>query len=329
MTQREGNSQTYSRLGSRVKASWRHRSGRTWDFEFGGTCVRRGWSSKTRAQRSHLLNIGPRSLAGDKRLAIRANRAHCGSAAGAWTRYRPTTAARRASARCVIARSASRSRLTRRSCRSCGSWRMCITRAGQHSGSSPARFSSWMTMWARTRHSRICTVSGRPLSSRSCRVLAIRTRIARIFGRWRSGRPEPSALRHRLAGWVEICHVGQGSMPLSVRRRKVAAQSLASVAAYRLRSGAELPSRFKEESGEPPHNPRGEKGISLRAIQQKGLSARRIELASVRRSLGSRARHCPMTVARGCGTSGRRVRIGTGCSSRSMRIRSPPPAGSS
>ena len=77
------------------------------------------------------------------------------------------------------------------------------------------------------------------------------------------------------------------------------------------------------------HNSRGEKGISLRAIQQKGLSARRIELASVRRSLGSRARHCPMTVARGCGTSGRRVRIGTGCSSRSMRIRSPPPACSS
>src|SRR5208337_3402593 len=63
--------------------------------------------------------------------------------------------------------------------------------------------------------------------------------------------------------------------------------------------------------------------------QQKGLSARRIELASVMRSLGSRARHCSMTVARGCGTSGRRMRRGTGCSSRSMRIRSPPPAGSS
>jgi hypothetical protein len=41
-------------------------------------------------------------------------------------------------------------------------------------------------------------------------------------------------------------------MPLVVQGRKVAAQSLASVAAHRLGSGAELPSRFKEESGEPP-----------------------------------------------------------------------------
>jgi len=41
-------------------------------------------------------------------------------------------------------------------------------------------------------------------------------------------------------------------MPLAVQGRKVVAQSLASVAAYRLGAGAELPSRFKEESGEPP-----------------------------------------------------------------------------
>jgi len=75
-------------------------------------------------------------------------------------------------------------------------------------------------------------------------------------------------------------------------------------------------------------SPRCERSVGP-VCQQKGLSARRIELASVMRSLGSRARHCPMTIARGFGTSGRRARIGTGCSSKSMRIRSPPPAGSS
>jgi len=69
--------------------------------------------------------------------------------------------------------------------------------------------------------------------------------------------------------------------------------------------------------------------ILSHVIQQNGLSARRIEPASMRRSLGSRARHRSMTAASGSGTSGRRVRTGTGCSSRSMRIRSPPPAGSS
>jgi uncharacterized protein (DUF1501 family) len=61
------------------------------------------------------------------------------------------------------------------------------------------------------------------------------------------------------AGWLgrlgdahprlELCHVGQGAMPLAVQGRKVAAQSLASVAAYRLEAGAELPSRFKDGSG--------------------------------------------------------------------------------
>jgi hypothetical protein len=52
----------------------------------------------------------------------------------------------------------------------------------------------------------------------------------------------------------------------------VVAQSLASVAAYRLGSGAELPSRFKEESGEPP----------LAEIRQRYTSsvelARRLEI---------------------------------------------------
>ena len=75
---------------------------------------------------------------------------------------------------------------------------------------------------------------------------------------WQTGTvgPAPSA------GWLgrlgdahprlELCHVGQGSMPLAVQGRKVAAQSLASVAAYRLESGAELPAHFRVESGEPP-----------------------------------------------------------------------------
>src|SRR5271157_4937142 len=90
---------------------------------------------------------------------------------------------------------------------------MCITRASQLSGSSPARFSSWMTTWACTRHSRICTVSGRPATWRSCRALAIGTRIARIFGRWRSGKPEPSALRRRLAGAAWRCTPPAGALP--------------------------------------------------------------------------------------------------------------------
>ena len=59
---------------------------------------------------------------------------------------------------------------------------------------------------------------GRPVSSRSCRVLSIRTRIARIFGRWRSGRPEPSALRRRpaggwLAGAAWRCTPPAGALP--------------------------------------------------------------------------------------------------------------------
>src|SRR5208282_2775061 len=74
---------------------------------------------------------------------------------------------------------------------------------------------------------------------------------------WQTGTVGPAPP----AGWLgrlgdahprlELCHVGQGSIPLAVQGRKVAAQSLASVAAYRLGPGAELPSHFKEEAGEP------------------------------------------------------------------------------
>jgi uncharacterized protein (DUF1501 family) len=74
---------------------------------------------------------------------------------------------------------------------------------------------------------------------------------------WQTGTVGPAPP----AGWLgrlgdahprlELCHVGQGSMPLAVRGRKVVAQSLASVADYRLGSKAELPSRFTEGSVEP------------------------------------------------------------------------------
>jgi uncharacterized protein (DUF1501 family) len=75
---------------------------------------------------------------------------------------------------------------------------------------------------------------------------------------WQTGSVGPAPP----AGWLgrlgdthprlELCHVGQGSMPVALQGRKAVAQSLASVAAYRLESGAELPSRFKEETNEPP-----------------------------------------------------------------------------
>ncbi|MGD0041201.1 MAG: DUF1501 domain-containing protein, partial [Isosphaeraceae bacterium] len=95
---------------------------------------------------------------------------------------------------------------------------------------------------------------------------------------WQTGTVGPAPP----AGWLgrlgdahpplELCHVGQGSMPLAVQGRKVVAQSLASVAAYRLGSGAELRSRFKEESGKPP----------LAEIRQRYTSsvelARRLEI---------------------------------------------------
>jgi uncharacterized protein (DUF1501 family) len=74
---------------------------------------------------------------------------------------------------------------------------------------------------------------------------------------WQTGTVGPAPP----AGWLgrlgdahprlELCHVGLGTMPLAVAGRKVVAQSLASVAAYRLGSGAELPSRFGEGPGEP------------------------------------------------------------------------------
>ena len=69
-----------------------------------------------------------------------------------------------------------------------------------------------------------------------------------------------------------ICTVWETGELAVVQGRKVVAQSLASVAAYRLGSGAELPSRFKEESGKPP----------LAEIRQRYTSslelARRLEI---------------------------------------------------
>ncbi len=63
------------------------------------------------------------------------------------------------------------------------------------------------------------------------------------------------------AGWLgrlgdaharlELCHVGQGTVPLAVQGRKVAAQSLASIADYHLAAGAEIPERFPNGSGDP------------------------------------------------------------------------------
>ena len=97
-----------------------------------------------------------------------------------------------------------------------------------------------MTMWTCTRHSRICTVwdtgelavvqgVGYPDPNRS---------HFRSMEIWQTGTVGPTPP----AGWLgrlgdahtplELCHVGQGSMPLAVQGRKVVAQSLASVAAY-------------------------------------------------------------------------------------------------
>ena len=95
-------------------------------------------------------------------------------------------------------------------------------------------------MWACTRHSRICTVwetgelavvqgVGYPDPNRS---------HFRSMEIWQTGTVGPAPP----AGWLgrlgdahpplELCHVGQGSMPLAMQGRKVVAQSLASVAAY-------------------------------------------------------------------------------------------------
>ncbi len=69
---------------------------------------------------------------------------------------------------------------------------------------------------------------------------------------WQTGTVAPAPP----AGWLgrlsdahprlELCHVGQGTVPLAVQGRRVVAQSLASAAAYRLPPGAGLPSRFGE-----------------------------------------------------------------------------------
>ena len=64
---------------------------------------------------------------------------------------------------------------------------------------------------------------------------------------WQTGTVSPAPP----AGWLgrlgdahaqlELCHVGQGTVPLAVQGRKVTAQSLATIADYRLGTGAELP----------------------------------------------------------------------------------------
>jgi protein SCO1/2 len=67
----------------------------------------------------------------------------------------------------------------------------------------------------------------------------------------------------------------------------------------------------------------------LPSVQQKGFRARRIEVASGYRTLGSRSRHFSMTSARAGEMSSRRLRMGIDGSSSSMRITSPPATGSS
>jgi uncharacterized protein (DUF1501 family) len=67
---------------------------------------------------------------------------------------------------------------------------------------------------------------------------------------WQTGALGPAPA----AGWlgrlgdahpgVDLCHVGQGSVPQALLGRRVVAQSLASVADYRLAAGADLPTRF-------------------------------------------------------------------------------------
>lgn len=72
---------------------------------------------------------------------------------------------------------------------------------------------------------------------------------------WQTGAVGPAPV----AGWlgrlgdahpgVDLCHVGQGSVPQALLGRKAIAQSLASIADFRLVPGADLPSRFP---GHPP-----------------------------------------------------------------------------
>jgi uncharacterized protein (DUF1501 family) len=63
------------------------------------------------------------------------------------------------------------------------------------------------------------------------------------------------------AGWLgrlsdghpgmELCHIGEGTMPLALVGRTSVAQSLASIAAYQLQPGAALTSRFTEQPSVP------------------------------------------------------------------------------
>ena len=107
-------------------------------------------------------------------------------------------------------------------------------------------------------------------SSRSCRASVTPGRTALISGRWRSAdrcrRPVP------LAGWlgrvgdethVELCHVGDGSVPQALVGRRVVAQSLASIADYRLVFGAQVPSQF----------PAGPVAPALQEIRRRYTSA--------------------------------------------------------
>ncbi len=74
---------------------------------------------------------------------------------------------------------------------------------------------------------------------------------------WQTGSVGPAPP----AGWLgrvgdshpgfELCHVGQGTVPLAVQGRKVFAQSLSSVADYHLAQGADLPSREGKGPGSP------------------------------------------------------------------------------
>ncbi|MGB2612352.1 MAG: hypothetical protein WBC80_25535, partial [Isosphaeraceae bacterium] len=96
-------------------------------------------------------------------------------------------------------------------------------------------------MWACTRHSRICTVweTGELAVVQGVVYPDPNRSHFRSMEIWQTGTVGPAPPAGLLAGAarrctppLEICHVGQGSMPLAVQGRKVVAQSLASVAAY-------------------------------------------------------------------------------------------------
>ena len=82
----------------------------------------------------------------------------------------------------------------------------------------------------------------------------------------------------RPAGWggsgthtprFERCHVGQGTMPLAVTGRKTVAQSLSSIADFRLTAGATMPSDAGKEGLDPLIDQ-----VRLRYASARDLSAR-------------------------------------------------------